>query len=324
MHKTVWMALASILFSAAIHAEDAATPQCELKRLGSVELDTSGKVALPVSIGDRSVTMSLNVATAFSSILSQTAEDLSLPIRSVLAQTTRHAAGASLPVNIYAAIDAFSIGGARFGNGKFLVYKGSVTASIPYSGMLGMDVLGNVDFELDLSHKKLTFYSQDHCAGHVVYWAKEFSSAPLYRDAVGTLFVPVQLDGKTIEATFNTWGSETAIDTSATRLLYGFDEHSAGIQTLAAESGRKVAQYRAMKMTTDGLTVVNANVRLDSSAQGKACGVTAGGRTGRAAGYTGCFGMHPLYLGRNILDKLRIYFATKENVVYFTTADSTN
>jgi hypothetical protein len=48
---------------------------------------------------------------------------------------------------------------------------------------------------------------------------------------------------------------------------------------------------------------------------------TATKRAG-ATGYDGCLGIHPLRLGRNVLAKLHIYIATKESILYFTSADA--
>jgi hypothetical protein len=41
-------------------------------------------------------------------------------------------------------------------------------------------------------------------------------------------------------------------------------------------------------------------------------------------GYTTCISVHPLTLGRNVLSKLHIYIATKQEVMYFTAADASH
>jgi hypothetical protein len=43
----------------------------------------------------------------------------------------------------------------------------------------------------------------------------------------------------------------------------------------------------------------------------------------RAAQYTECMGDEaPLHIGLDVLEKLHLYFATKENVLYYTAADA--
>jgi hypothetical protein len=43
----------------------------------------------------------------------------------------------------------------------------------------------------------------------------------------------------------------------------------------------------------------------------------------RAAQYTECVGSEaPLRIGLDVLEKLHLYFATKENVLYYTAADA--
>ncbi len=37
-------------------------------------------------------------------------------------------------------------------------------------GVIGTDLLGKFDVDLDIAHKKLNLFSPDHCKGQVVYW----------------------------------------------------------------------------------------------------------------------------------------------------------
>jgi hypothetical protein len=323
MNARLFVALASLCAMGTLQAQEGSASKCALKRLGAVDLTLSDHVYVPMMIGEHAVTMTLQTSAAYTSLAQPTVEELGLrvkppPARDMKGTSRQYLAG-------WAVVDSFSIGGVHFGNAQFAIVPDPYRASPPERpavGFLGVDVLSSVDFELDLAHHTLTFYSPDHCPGNVVYWAKAFSSAPLYRDPIGTLYVPLTLDGKVVEAGFNTDGSESMVDMKATRLLYGFDETSADIQTVTDPSGKSVAHYRAMKLTTQGLTVTNANIRLISGAS-KTCSLSIAGRSGHAAGYTACYGVHPLNLGRSVLEKLRIYFSVKEQAIYFTPWDAT-
>lgn len=37
--------------------------------------------------------------------------------------------------------------------------------------------------------------------------------------------------------------------------------------------------------------------------------------------YEGCFGVSPLVLGRGLIERLRLYFATAEKAIYYTEQD---
>ena len=39
------------------------------------------------------------------------------------------------------------------------------------------------------------------------------------------------------------------------------------------------------------------------------------------ASYEGCFGLSPLVLGRGLIERLRLYFATAEKAIYYTEQD---
>jgi hypothetical protein len=177
-----------------------------------------------------------------------------------------------------------------------------------------------VDFELDFANNKLNLFSSDHCPGKVVYWSDSEASVPYTFDGIGVLIFPVELDGKSVEASIEAGGSKTRLHTDVSKKLYGFDENSEGIRIeQAVGSDKAVAHYRAMKMTARGLSVINADVDLIPGP--KNCIISRSGPE-HAAGYENCYGNPPLTLGIEILRHLRLYFATKEHILYFTAAEA--
>jgi hypothetical protein len=85
-----------------------------------------------------------------------------------------------------------------------------------------------------------------------------------------------------------------------------------------ANDDGEVAHYRAMRLTAPGLTVSDTRIRLSVPRQLGGCILETRGRKGGGVGYTGCENVYPMSLGRNILTQLRLYFATKEQILYFT------
>lgn len=216
-------------------------------------------------------------------------------------------------------VDSLQIGNVLFGkNTQLLVApaKEPRHAGIPIIGALGTDLFTPVDFELDLAHKTLNLFSQDHSSGGV-YWSDTAAVIPMYRGPMHDLYFAMELDGKRIETGIATGQEDSSLAIAASRLPFNFDAQSPG-----SEVGRHQGYYRVMKLTTPGLAVSNAMIQLRAD---NSCKVVVKTFEGHTAGYsgTGCFGQYPLELGLDVLKKLRLYFATKEQVLYVTAADAT-
>jgi hypothetical protein len=128
--------------------------------------------------------------------------------------------------------------------------------------MLGIDLLWKMDLELDLAHLKLNLYEPSRCSGQVVYWASQYEVVPLLRDAFGDFYFPMELDGRKLEAMLSTERSVSTLSTDVTKRVYGFDKDSPGVESETDESGKTIAQYRAMRLTAAGLSVTDEKVRL--------------------------------------------------------------
>jgi len=100
--------------------------------------------------------------------------------------------------------------------------------------------------------------------------------------------------------------------------LYGFDEHSTGNERLTDPD--RTLSYRVMSLMTPAFTVRNAVIVLLPQ-KNKHCFVVQRGSKDPITGYDGCPVAHPLQLGISVLSKLRIYFATKERMLYLSLAD---
>jgi hypothetical protein len=188
-------------------------------------------------------------------------------------------------------------------------------------GDIGMDLFDNVDLELDLGHHKLNLFAQDHCPGAVVYWSHDYSTAPMRRGDTGNVYFPMELEGKKIQATIATSLPVTTLTSDVAKRLYGFDEHSAEIESLASPSDGVVHQYRAMALTSSAFKIINAKVMLLPARSD--CRVTVGlGKDAEAEYDPRCRGAVPLRIGMNVPEKLRIYIATKEKILYLTGADA--
>jgi hypothetical protein len=309
-----------------LHAAEA--QDCILKRYASIDLEESpnGHLLVPVTIEAARALMLLDTDTRYSTLTEAAVERLALQTRSGSFVATTLTGKTYIPK--IATAKELSIGSAKFKTREFhvpLTSNISITAARDYSnaqivGVIGMDVLANVDIELDVANRKMNLYSQDHCPDHVVYWSKVYNSVPIHLYTRGSAFYfPMELDGKKIEAGLSTWQSTTTLSTDVTRKLYNFDSHSPDVESEIDAAGKPIAHYRAMQLDAVGFKVVNAHITLIDPRIGN-CHL--GTRFGAAA--YDCEGSPPLTLGLDVLTKLHIYVATKEKVLYFTPAEATD
>jgi hypothetical protein len=181
-----------------------------------------------------------------------------------------------------------------------------------------MDVFDRIDFELDLKRKKLNLFSQDRCPGTAVYWSDSFASTRLRREsgAFGNLYFEMEINGKKLDATWSPSARLTSLPAQVTKRLFRFDETSPDVEI--EDDGVFRRYIVAMQLTAPGLTATNTRVVLVPAAQ---CGDRPPVTGSRIA--EECRRPQPLMLGRNILEQLRLYFATKERMLYYTAAEPT-
>ena len=278
-------------------------------------ISRNGSVLVPVSAHQTPLYMYLEIANPLSSVSEQAATRFALP-RTDIAKGLDIGVGGRR-VEQYATL-SFQLGDIHFAQEHILI--GPDTASTQRHGnpdvigVLGMDLLWKMDIELDLRHKKMILYQPSTCGGEAVTWSNHHFDVPLQRDAFGSFFFPMELDGKKLEATLTTNDSVSSLSTDVTRRIYGFDRNSTDIETVADEEGKASSQYRAMKLTSGGLTLIDEKIKL-TEPPGHTCRLT---RRNDAIGYTGCFFRYPLRLGNDVLQRLHVYLATQENMMYFT------
>ena len=296
---------------------------CQLKQYASLDLAVlrNGFLVVPVTIQGSPVAMILNTANPFSSVTETAAGSLALQLKSL--PSGAKVRSGMRQIDKLAIAKEFSIGGVRFKSAEFMVIPNDTfdphQGVVPLVGILGMDVLGHFDVELDASNRKMNLFSQDHCPGHTVYWSNSYDSVPIRLGELGELYFPMELDGKKIETTLATGNQTTSLSTDVTRKLYNFDSHSPDIENETDAGGRRTASYRAMKLSGEGIQIINTHILLIDRPPNDFCSL--GSRSGAAA-YEGCLGAHPLQLGLNVLTKLHLYIATKEKVLYFTPAEA--
>jgi hypothetical protein len=298
---------------AAFAAEGARQVDCSLKQYASVDIVFDGEdTLLPVTIDGKPAHMVLGLRNAFTTLPRAIVDRLKLATRDISQDTEVFIGGKK--IRDATTVGSLRVGGANFGKTAVLVINEPERGDI--AGELGWDALGRVDFELDVSHGKLNLYSQEHCPGRVVSWSSTFASVPLLRNPLGVPTFEVELDGKKIRTTLSASLPVTTLSAATSKQLFGFDETATDIAFDAAPaSSAPGARFLAMRITAPGLNIANARIGLVRDPV-NACDLQRGHSQSSR-----CAGAQPLVLGRNVIGKLRLYFATKENTLYFTAAD---
>jgi hypothetical protein len=304
----VAMIIAVLMLPGLTHgAQPPASASCSLDVQDTIDLVVGDEVDVPVEIEGRAGVMGLDLSSPVSWLDEGALAGLGLKL-SYVALESRNGQKALTKV---AGFKSLKVGESEFGAGSLRARgtpRRSQSGSERRFGTLGTDFFREVDFELDLSRKRLNLFSQDHCAGEAVYWADEWGTAPLMTGPGGTFYFAPDLQGKKVEATFAPAEPLTQLRTDVAKRLYGVQKSS--------------AEQTTMFFSASPVSVKAVQVRL-ADAAAPPCTVRERGHDGRAAGYEGCADVYPVTLGRDVLSQLRLFFAIKEKTLYFTPSNAT-
>src|SRR6185437_15249455 len=223
-------ALALLLLSGiAASAAFAKEEKRSLTRLANVTLAAlpNGYLLVPVKLHGSDALMYLNTGSAVSVIYEAAANRFGLQVKELDPDSDRFSFGGAT-LSKLVNVDSLQIGNVLFGkNTQFLVAPGREQRyeHTPIIGTLGTDLFSHVDFELDLAHRTLNLFSQDHSSGGV-YWSDSAAVIPMYRGPMRDLYFAMEIDGKPIETGIYTGQLNTSLTTAASKMLFNFDEHS--------------------------------------------------------------------------------------------------
>ena len=218
------------------------------------------------------------------------------------------------PVTYVAGPTPVTIDQLRIGGAEFLVTS-DVGANI--SARIWMGLFANEDVELDFANQKLKFFSQNHCPGEVVYWSNSYGAVPFRKAPMGNYLV-MELEGKKIETSIGTSTSVTTLHADVAKRLFDIDLQS---QDATVKGQGSASRQQFMDLTANGIAVMNAQVEVEPFTSRGCLLRERKGRDG-ATGYDQCYNVFPLQLGMNVLKRMRLYFANKESMLYFTSADA--
>jgi hypothetical protein len=189
-------------------------------------------------------------------------------------------------------------------------------------GTLGTDWFYGLDVEIDPAGHRLNLYSQDHCAGQVVYWTDKFSTIDGFNDPLREmLWTPAILDGKTIRATLDTGSAATTLSAAAAQTEFDVTATRDGARPtqVTGITGNPLMSFDHTfgSLQLGPLTLVNKAVAITDFARYER------GVTGTKIPVSDNSPQkRRLMLGMDVIGKLHLFIAYKEEKIYFTPADA--
>ena len=324
-HSKVGPRACVLLLVATAAAAESPKPDCRPEPLASTEIGAGDPVLIPVEYGGQAVWMALDLGSPFSLVWPSAVEPLHLRTQTLDSRPGEFLLSiAGQPVTTTVAVESLTIGAYRISRRDLFVDPRSRSPeSAPARtvlGSLGMRELWPVDFELDLAHRRFNLYSANHCPNAVANAWTHVSRIPMELNEFGNVLFPIELNGSKLVASISTSNWDTSMSTDVSRQVFGFDEHSADVQVQLDVQGHSRGYFRSMALASGDLQLPNLAVRLTPAH--RECTLSSSGTFGDVAEFKGrgdhlCFGTYPLVLGRSALEHMRIYFATKEKIIYF-------
>jgi hypothetical protein len=313
-----WGIALAFLFTGMNVAYATTNKKCTATPLAAIDLVIDGPTLVPVTLNGQPAWMILQTEAAMTLIRQDAVGTLQLPTR-VLGKDGLQVAIGGRHITQMASTGPLLIGGLRIPRTDFFVdpfpHASLMHEGRPVAGSLAMDTLWPFDFELDLANKRLAFYSPSSCGGPGLPWADHLGRMPMDLTALGDIYFTVEIEGKKLETSIATSVDSSRMGIDISRQLSAASQQSADSnEPDSSVSGEVLTEI--IKLASGGL-VIPERIQL-TKAPPKACSLSE--RPEGVLGYDGCYGRYPLVLGRNALQKLHLYFATKEKVIYFTVA----
>lgn len=189
-------------------------------------------------------------------------------------------------------------------------------------GWLAPDILRNYDVDFDFAVGKLKLFSPDHCPGRVVYWAKSWVVIPFSLTTGAHIVIPVTLDDQNLEAVIDTGAPVTLLSQARAARLFHLRPDSPTIEKAPAVRPGDLGPYRTRfkSLSFEGVVVANPLIYLLPDA-------TEHGMTvdeGKLANHPELGSIKDVahfILGLDVLRKLHLYIAWREQKLYLTAVD---
>jgi predicted aspartyl protease len=293
------IALAALMIvSGAARAADA--PDCRLTRYAAIAFTTiaDGRIAIPVGVDGHAASFLVDTGGVYVSMTPEMAKKTGRTPKAV--DRWLVGVGGSL-MTTAVHVDEFTIDKLK-GTGMPVYVDNWL--GIDVDGTIDPDMMAKFDVDFDFAHGLMNLFSQDHCPGKVVYWAKDFVVLPMeVRVNSGHIRVPVTIEGKKVMATLDTGSMDSVMSLKLAKSL-GIAEDSPNLKVRRISGSRnqfRTYSYPFKELDMDGIAVTNPHITVMSDAMLPGM-------------------VDDMILGMGILRQLHLYIAYKEEKLYITPA----
>jgi predicted aspartyl protease len=315
----------TLLLSAANTAPAAAGAACgplQIMATLDVKPDGAGRPMVTAMVNEKPVALLVDTGGGLSSLTKRAVRELNLQTAESRIQM-RNIAGRS--ENLEARLPSIVLGGLRLEGPYFMVLPGPEDGGSDietFGGLLGSEMLRNVDFDFDFAFKKVNLISQDHCAGNVVYWpSATVAVVPFTFSAYGHITFRMELDGRRVNAMLDTGASNTILNLDIARRTFRVDVNAADVEKVGEIGRGQTGVYRKRFKTIsfEGVTVTNPVITMYPDLMGgSGLGEQRTGSLIRDARG----GLPDMILGMNVMSEMHVYIASKERKLYITAANA--
>jgi tetratricopeptide (TPR) repeat protein len=282
---------------------------CQMKQVASFPINVGifDDVLLPVLLdGKRTTNFLVDTGAPMSLVTAGIADELKL---------SRHTASAGVMgagggvINQKVKLNSLKLGNLIDRNTWFFVHPAFQNEIYNIGGIFAADYLYNYDIDLDFSKKKINLFLQSNCGDQVVYWNNSYVAIPIEVNNGRHIIVEVKLDGKPIKAMLDTGATNSSITVRKARDLYDLAIDAPDVTAMGKTitgDGAKLQTYRHQFKTLEvgGITFNNPQISLLSEP--------------RIAENQ----MPELVLGMRELERLHLYIAYHDNMIYATPLDA--
>lgn len=319
------LTLASLFLSVVNAGPAVAGAQCgPLSVMTSLEIrpDRGARPMITAMIDDKPVALLVDTGGALSSLTKRAVRELNLQTGASRVEL-RNVAGKS--ENLEARLPSITLGRLRQEGAYFMVLPGDDDPSGPsieqFGGILGGEMLRNVDVDFDFAANKLNLISPDHCAGNVVYWqAPALAVVPMTINYANHIIFRMELDGRRVNAMLDTGASTTILNLDVARRTFRVDVNAPDVERVGEVSGgytASVYRRRFKTMAFEGVTINNPMITMYPDMMG---GANLGQQSTGSLIRDERGGLPDLILGMSTLSQMHVYIAYKERKLYITAA----
>lgn len=241
---------------------------CHLYRVTQMDLTTErdGLVSVPATVNGQTIQMLVDTGGGVSLVAD------TLAIRQRLRGYKLSRGGFELMggvrMDTLALVDQFRLGDMPASPVMFLVAPWN-TMNTDISGVLAPDIMAHYEVEIDFAAARLALYTQQHCAGQVVYWTKEpFARVPFQIDRLHHMLINVLLDGKPVLAAIDTGADRTSMTLDAFEDIFGLRKSDPNLKVVTSHASingtaeTSIYTYPFKTLVLDGVTVTSPSVDI--------------------------------------------------------------